>query len=127
MIERFEIQCVHTSADENLRKYLTKKIGHLDRYLSKHSKESVHVEVILNESKTGDGRDHTCEVNLHLPHATINVSETSLNMYTAIDIVELKLKQQIKKYKETHDGGALRRKLASRLGRRSAAEQEVEV
>jgi ribosome-associated translation inhibitor RaiA len=36
-------------------------------------------------------------------------------MYAAIDIVETKLKLQIKKYKEMHGGGKLRRKLFARM------------
>lgn len=121
MIERFDIQCLHTTADENLRKYVNKKIGHLDKYLSRHARDSAHAEVILKESKAKDGRDHTCEVTLHLPQEVINVSETSLNMYTAIDIVELKLKQKIRKYKSTYSAGTFRR-LATRFARANEAE-----
>lgn len=119
MIERFDIQFVHAETDENLKKYVTRKIGNLDRYLSRHARVSAHAEVLLKEGKSGrkdTGRGCTCEVTLHLPHEVINVSESSVNMYTAVDIVELKLKQQIKKYKEQHTASALRR-LATRFAR----------
>ncbi|MDB5181470.1 MAG: hypothetical protein JWP13_233 [Candidatus Saccharibacteria bacterium] len=119
MIERFDIQFIHASRDENLTKYVTKKLGKLDRYLAKQSRPSAHAEVQLKEGKATDGRDCTCEVTLHLPHDVINVSETSLNMYTAVDIVELKLKQQMRKYKELHTSGTLRRRLSSRFSRKS--------
>jgi ribosomal subunit interface protein len=116
MIERLEIQFIHSKHDENLEKYVIRKLGKLDRFFPRHAKDSAHGDVQLKESKAKDGRDCTCEVNLHLPHEVINVSETSVNMYTAIDIVELKLRQQIRKYKDTHSASTLRR-LATRFAR----------
>ena len=119
MINRFEINFIHMDADENLRKYVTKKIGSLDRYMPRSAAGSAHAEVLLKERKAGrtnDGRDCCAEITLHLPHDTINVSETSINMFTAIDIAELKLKQQIKKYKELHSP-TFRRRLTARFDR----------
>ena len=121
MIQNFDIHFIHASSDDNLKKYITKKLGHLDRYLSRHAQTSAHAEVILKESKAKDGRDCTCEVTLHLPGEVINVSETNLNMYSAVDIVELKLRQQMRKYKAMHSAGTLRR-LAARLHRKSHVE-----
>lgn len=118
MIERFEIQFIHSETDENIKKYVTKKIGHLDRYLPRASRSSAHAEVVLKEGKASDNRNCTCEVTLHLPHDVINVTEKSINMYTAIDIIELKLKHQIQKYKDLHTSASLRRRLASRFARK---------
>lgn len=116
MFKRLEINFIHFPIDENLQKYVTKRFGKLDRYIPRAAQESAHAEVLLKEAKAQDGRDCTCEVTMHLPQETINVSETSLNMFTAVDIVELKLKQRIKKYKDLHGAGAMRR-LATRLTR----------
>jgi ribosomal subunit interface protein len=118
MIERLDIQFIHFDRDENLEKYVMKKIGRLDRYLPRHCKDSAHAEVLLKEGKAKDGRDYCAEVTLHLPQEVINVSETSINMYAAIDIVELKVKQRIRKYKEAHSASTLRR-LATRFARQS--------
>ncbi len=120
MLKRLEVSFIHSQVDENVRKYVDKKIGRLDRFVPRDALTSAHAEVLLKEGKSGremNGRDCTCEVTLHLPHDAINVSETSLNMYTAIDIVELKLKQQIRKYKDTHSASTLRR-LATRFAAR---------
>ena len=119
MISRLSVNFIHTPTDENVRKYVTKKLGRLDRYIPRSAVDIAHAEVLLKESRSGkskDGRDCCAEITLHLPHDTINVSETSINMYTAIDIVELKLKQRIKKYKELHSG-ALHRRLIARFAR----------
>ncbi len=122
MINRLEINFVHAPVDENLRKYVTKKIGSLDRYIPRSAAASAHAEVLLKEGKAGktnDARNCCAEVTLHLPHDTINISETSINMFTAIDIAELKLKHQIKKYKELHSG-TFRRRLVARFARGAA-------
>ncbi len=125
MIERFDINSVHMTTDEKLQKYVIKKIGSLDKYLPRASRASAHAEVILKEAaaQKGEGSQNsfTCEVNLQLPHETINVSEGTVNMYAAIDIVEQKLKHQIAKYKELHGSGALKRKLSARLSRKPLA------
>jgi putative sigma-54 modulation protein len=116
MIERFDIHFIHAEHDEKLEKYVTKKIGKLDKYLPRHARENPHAEVFLKESKSKQGKDYCCEVSLHLPRDVINVSETNVNMYAAIDIIEMKLRHQIRKYKETHSASTLRR-LATRFAR----------
>lgn len=119
MLQRFEIQGVHVTVDDKLRAYVTKKIGGLDRYLSRHSKESAHAEVHLKVGKTKNNNHCSCEVTLHLPHQNIVIKESALNMYAAVDIVETKLKQQLKKYKDLHGSGKMHRHLFARWRRKS--------
>jgi len=119
MLQKFEIQGVHYDVDDNLRKYITKKIGGLDRYVTKHGRASAHGEVFLKETKANNNAHCVCEVILYLPHDTLAVKENSLNMYAAVDIVEAKLKQQLKKYKDKHGNGKLHRRLFARLRQRS--------
>lgn len=118
MIQKFEISGVHLSVDDDLRKYATRKIGKLDKYLSRAARQSAHAEVFLKIGKAKDKQQATCEVTLNLPHETISVHETTINLYAAIDIVEEKLKHQLQKYKEQHQGGKMHRKLFGRFSRR---------
>lgn len=119
MLKKFEIQGIHTTVDEDLRKHVIKKIGELDRYMSRHSRESAHAEVFLKESKAKNNDHCTCEVTFFLPHQTIVVKESALNMYTAVDIVEVKLKQQLQNYKDKHGNGKFHRHLMARFRRKS--------
>lgn len=121
MIQNVDITSVHTTLDDELRKYISKKLTTLDKYLPRMSRASVRMEVKLKESKAKDKRDSMCEVVLHLPHETITVSESTINMYAAIDIVEAKLKHQILKYKDSQAPGGLRRRMLSRLARKQPA------
>lgn len=115
MFKKFEIRGVHTVVDKRTKAYVTKKIGRLDRYVSRHGRESAHADVHLKEVQAKDKNRFACEVTLHLPHQTIVVKEVAVNMYAAIDITEAKLKQQLQKYKDTHGNGKFHRHVAARF------------
>lgn len=103
MITRIEKSGINLALDEEVKTYIDKKIGALDRYMPRHARKSVHAEVKLREdlaNKAGD--KYTCEVILHLPGGQVTAEESTLNLLAAIDIVEAKLKNQLKKYKESH-------------------------
>ena len=119
MIQKLEINGIHTKVDEDLNKYVTKKIGKLDRYLSRHARVSAHAEVKLKENKIKAKKEYTCEVILFLPHGSITTKESTMNMYAAVDIVEAKLKNQLKKYKEKHNL-RLHRRVLARIRRQGA-------
>jgi putative sigma-54 modulation protein len=114
MVQKLEIAGEHYQIDDNLKKYITKKLGRLDKYLNRHTRESAHLEVRLKEHKSGGKKQCIALVTLHLPHEVINIKEGTLNMYAAIDIVQVKLKQQIQRYKDMHTTGKLHRRLFSR-------------
>jgi ribosomal subunit interface protein len=120
MLQRFELSARHTSIDSALNKYVTKKIGGLDKYLPRKFRDNAHAEVILKETNAKDKNNCTCEVNFQLPHQSINIKESSINMYAAIDIAEAKLKLQLKKYKELSASGKSYRHLIGRFSRRAA-------
>lgn len=119
MIKKLEIDGVHMTVGDDLRKYVTRKIGKLEKYIPKHSRDSVRAEIKLKEGKLKAMEQRTCEVILHLPHEKITVTETTVNMFAAVDIVEEKLKNQLHKYKEKHSGPKLRQRLMARLKRQS--------
>ena len=129
MLQKFDLKGVHTTIDESLQKYVTKKIGHLDKYMPKAHRDSVHAVVELKEvPKAQDQNRFSCFVTMYMPQGdTLVVQESTLNMYAAIDIVEEKLRILIKKYKETHAGGGkLARHLAGRLSGRVATPPVIE-
>jgi ribosomal subunit interface protein len=117
MIQKLEISGVHMEVGDDLRKYVTKKIGRLDKYLSRHARESLHAEVKLKEGKAKDKNERTCEVILFAPHEVLTAKETTINMFAAVDIAEAKLKTQLKKYKDLHGGPRLQRRVLAKLKR----------
>jgi putative sigma-54 modulation protein len=115
MIKKLEITGVHFDLDADLKKYVTSKIGKLDKYIPKNARESAHAEIFLKEAKEKTNKKRTCEVVLYLPNEKIAAKETTINMYAAIDIVEAKLKNQIKKYADTHGTRGLHKKVLAKL------------
>lgn len=88
--------------EEDLKKYTHKKISKIERYMPRYSRSSAHADVKLKESHAKNRRQFTCEVILILPHERITVSESTLNIFAAVDIAEATLKNRVKKYKEKH-------------------------
>lgn len=103
MIDRIEISGIHMSVEDDLFKYVHKKIGKLDQYMSRHARKSVHASVKLRAIKIKTRKQASCEVILHMPKGKITTKETTMNMFAAVDIVEHKLRNQLKKYKEIHE------------------------
>jgi len=117
VIQKLEINGIHADVDKKLHDYVVKKIGKLDRFMSRQVRDSVHAEVFLKEKMIKAKKECICEVVLHLPKETVTTKEATVNMFAAIDIVEAKLKNLLKKYKDTHHNAKLYRRLYSRLRR----------
>ena len=95
---------------DDIHKYIQTKIGKLDRYMNKHARRSVHADVHLLQEKGKKKGKYTAEAVLHLPGETMTARESTMNIFAAIDIVEAKLKNQIRKYKEQHSNKRADRK-----------------
>ncbi len=119
MIQKIEIDGIHAEVTDDLKKYVTRKIGKLDKYLPRSARESAHAEVKLKEQKIKERKECTCEVILHVPGETLMTTETTMNMFAAVDIVETKLKNQLKKYKDTHNVRRIHRRVLNRVLRKS--------
>lgn len=101
MITSIEITGINKYAlDDTTKKYVTKKIGNLDRYLPRHARASVTAEVRLKEVNKDHGNKYEAEVVLNVPDKTITAKDSTLNMLAAVDIVEAKIVSQLRKYKE---------------------------
>lgn len=101
MITHIDITGVRYDVDDLTRKYIMKKIGRLDRFIPRHARKTAKAEVVLKEVNRKGGNKYECDINLIVPNKRINAKDSTLNMLAAVDIVEQKLKIQLKKY---HDG-----------------------
>ncbi len=103
--------------DVAAKRYVRKKIGRLDRYLPRHARKSLHVEVKLRQVNRSHGNKYECDVVLRAPHQTLTAKESTVNMLAAIDIVEEKIKNQLKKYKAESMKPSSARRLIGRFRR----------
>jgi putative sigma-54 modulation protein len=116
-----EITGIHFTASDRLKAYVEKKMHSLDKYIARAGRDVVLVKVRLIESKAADKKEYTCEVHMTLPHDVIEAKDSTLNMFAAVDIVEAKLKTQLKKYKELHHNPKLHQRLMTRFKHRPEA------
>ncbi len=124
MIEAIAITGVKFELDDTTKKYVTKKIGRLDRYLPKHARKSVSAEVKLKEINRDHGNKYEAEVILNVPDKVLTAKDSTVNILAAIDIVEAKLVAQLRKYKQATVPHIGRRGMLGRFKRSYAREAQ---
>ena len=122
MIEAIDITGVKYDIDENTRKYVTKKLGRLDRYLPKHARKSVTLEVKLQQVNRDHGNKYEAEAILSVPDKRMTAKDSTVNILAAVDIVELKMANQLRRYKEEALPHVGKRRMLSRFKRSYARE-----
>jgi putative sigma-54 modulation protein len=85
---------------KDVKAYVEKKVGKLDRYVGRLQRRSVHAEVKLREENGRKKNKSTAEIILHVPNHTFTAKESTVNIFAAIDIVEAKLSNQLRKMKD---------------------------
>lgn len=132
MIENIAITGSKVDVTNELEKYITKKIGKLDKHLKRSLRDGIRADVKLQEAMSKkNGKRCTCEVILHIPGAKLTATESTMNMFAAVDIVETKLQNQLKKHKEKHSlsddkhKNSHARRLLGRLSRMKHRSEEV--
>ena len=124
MIEPIDISGVKFELDEVTTKYVTRKIGRLDRYLPRHARKSVTADVKLKEINKAHGNKYEVEVILTVPGKVITATDSTVNILAAIDIVEVKLISQLRKYKQSIIPHIGRRGMLDRFKRSYAREAQ---
>lgn len=122
MIEAIDITGVKYELDAATKKYVTRKIGRLDRYLPKHARKSVRADVKIKLVNRDFGNKYEAEVILTVPDKILTAKDSTVNALAALDIVEAKLVNQLRKYKQTTMPHVGRRGVLSRFKRSYARE-----
>jgi ribosomal subunit interface protein len=94
----------------------------LDRKLPKHARKSAWAEAKLAQVNRDKGNKYEVEVVLHVPNKLITAHDSTMNILAATDIVEAKLTNQLRKYKEDSIPHVGQRKLLDRFKRSYARE-----
>ncbi|MES2630914.1 MAG: ribosome-associated translation inhibitor RaiA [Patescibacteria group bacterium] len=101
MISSIDVTGIKYSVDEKTLKYVTEKVGKLDRYLPSHARKTMTADVKLKQVNKDHGNKYEAEVIVHVPDKVLTASDTTFNMMAAVDIVEAKLITQLRKYKDS--------------------------
>lgn len=124
MIEKIDITGIKYNVDGVTKKYITKKIGQLDRYLPRHARKSASADVRLREVNAGHGNKYEVEISLNVPDKVLTAKDSTVNILAAVDIVEAKLVSQLHKYKTVSVPHIGRRGALSRFKRSFQREQQ---
>ena len=101
MITSIDVTGIKYEVDKKTLKYVTEKVGNLDRYLPSHARRTMTADVKLKQVNKDHGNKYEAEIIVHVPEKTLTASDTTFNMMAAVDIVEAKLIAQLKKYKDS--------------------------
>lgn len=100
MIEKIDITGNGYKVEDGLRKYVEKRVGKLDRYLPRGSKKDVVLKVIVTEIGKGKGDKYEISVAMEIPGGkVIAARDECTNIFAGVDLVETKVKGQIRRYK----------------------------
>ena len=123
MIDSIDITGVKYNTSDSVKKYVMRKIAKLDRYLPRHARKSVTADVKLKQVNRDHGNKYEAEIIINVPEKRLTAKDSTVNMFAAIDIVEAKLINQLRKYKQetiTHVGN---RRTLSRFKTNQVPEQ----
>jgi len=115
MITSIQVTGKAYKVDDITRKYVTKRIGRLDRYLPRHARKSVSADIKLAQVNHDHGNKYEAEVILDIPGTIITAKDSTSNMVAAIDIVEAKIRAQLRDYKQTTIAHIGKRRIMSRF------------
>lgn len=118
---KLDVSTRNYEADAKIKAYVQDKIGGLDKYLPRKTRQAAQLQVMLEDDPNGREDNHcVCEAILSLPGAQLVAKEGAINIYAAVDIVEAKMKAQVRTYKDKYQARPRRSKLLARvLGQRA--------
>ena len=100
MIDKIEITGNKYKVGDSFKKYATKRIGKLDRYLPRGSKKDVVAKIVVTEINKAHGNKYELSAAMEIPGGkVIAAKDESSNVYAGIDIIEAKLMGQIRRFK----------------------------
>ncbi len=102
MISHIDIAGINLELGDDIKKYIRRKVGKLDKFVPRHTRQSAYADVKLRQTSSNGGNKYECEIIMHLPGEQIQAKESTMNMFAAVDIVEQKLKNMLVKYKQAH-------------------------
>ena len=102
--------------DDKIIKYIDEKLAALERYLPRRVREVAKMEVVLiNDANGREDNRYVCDAILDLPGGKLHSHEGAINMYASIDIVDAKMRAQLRTYKDKHVNEPRRSRMLTRL------------
>lgn len=94
-----EITGIRLEIDKKSHSYIQKKITKLVDYIPRRAREVAFVAIRIEQINQKDNNKYECEAVLTLPDKKLVAKDAAPNVLAAVDIVEAKLRGQIRRYK----------------------------
>ena len=104
-----EITGIHLEIDKKTSEYTRKKMSKLVDYIPRRAREAAFAVIRIEQINQRNNNKYECEVVLTLPDKKLVAKDAAPNVLAAVDIVEAKLRGQIRKYKTERSAGSARR------------------
>lgn len=117
MIKITKLTGIAYEIDDITKRYVTRKIKRLDKYLPRNVRKSATAEIRLEQVDHAHGNKYLVEVVINIPGKTITAKDSTVNIMAATDIVEVKLKNQLEAYKNDTVAHLGRRRMMSSFKR----------
>lgn len=100
MIDKIDLSGHNYKVSDSFKKYTIKRIGKLDRYLPRGSKKDVVAKIVVSEVDRAHNNKYAISVAMEIPGGkVITAKDECSNVFAGIDILEAKLKGQIRRFK----------------------------
>lgn len=100
MIDKIEIIGNDYTVGDQLKKYIKKRLGKLDKYLPRGSKKDVVLKVVIESIGHQGGDRYEVSVAMEIPGGKVlTARDECTNVFAGIDLVEAKLTSQIRRFK----------------------------
>ena len=99
MIDKIDLSGNNYKVSDSFYKYATKRIGKLDRYLPRANKKDVVAKIVVTEVDKPHNNKYTISVAMEIPGGkVITAKDDCSNVFAGIDILEARLKGQIRRF-----------------------------
>lgn len=100
MISNIDISGHNYKVSDSFKKYTTKRLGKLDRFLPRGHKKDIIMKIIVSEIGHPHGNKYEISAAMEIPGGkVITTKDECSNVFAGIDIIEAKLKGQVRRFK----------------------------
>ncbi len=92
-----------------LEKYAIRKLAWVERAMPRSEREVVRVGVRFRQRMVAGEKQNSCKLTLTSPKHSFTAQETTVHLYSALDIVAAALRADLKRYKASYSRLHVRR------------------
>ena len=100
MVENIEISGIKYKIEDTFRKYAAKRLGQLDKFLPRKNRKDAVMKVVVRQVNRAHGNKYEISAALDVPGGKVlTAKDEASNVFAGVDILEAKLKGQVRKFK----------------------------